>query len=95
MAFISQKDFVVGSIKGLCQGSRQKKKKERIEAGNRRESIVNPQQDMKSKNYKIPRESLAASKLGFTQILLESIRALPAAEPSQEMQILILVTVRF
>ena len=43
----------------------------------------------------MPLESLAASKLGFTQILLESIRALPAAEPSQEMQILILVTVRF
>lgn len=61
----------------------------------RRESIVNPQRGMKSKNYKMPLEFLAASKLGFTQILLEYIRALPAAEPSQEMQILVFVTVKF
>ena len=104
---LSHQTWAIFRVKGLCQRSRTEQenlanhkggkkteeslfteKKTRIKVGNRRESIINQQRGMKSKTYKMPLESLPASKLSFTQ-------ALPAAEPSQEMRILVFVTVRF
>ena len=62
-----------------------------IKAGNTKESNANPQRlSHEIQNYEIPLESHARQAF-----LPESIREIPNAESSNEMQILVFVIVRF